>query len=79
MYHTYSLSNIVQIMDFWDFLHEYCQEKSETFTEFKTNFVLSKNIKIIRWCALVAKNQQKIAYDREFSIVKSRRLKYMNF
>ena len=32
----YSLSNIhvVQIMDFFDFLHEYCEEKSETFTEF---------------------------------------------
>ena len=32
-------------MDFLDFLHEYCEEKSETFTEFYINFVLSRNIK----------------------------------
>ena len=31
---SYSLSHIVQIMDFFDFLHKYCEEKSETFTEF---------------------------------------------
>ena len=31
---NYSLSHIVQITDFWDFLHEYCKENSETFTEF---------------------------------------------
>ena len=30
----YSLSRIVQITDFLDFLHEHCEEKSETFTEF---------------------------------------------
>ena len=29
-----SLSHIVQITDFLDFLHEYCEEKSETFAEF---------------------------------------------
>ena len=44
-----------------------------------TMFVLIRNIKIIRWCALVAKNQQKITYDREISVVKSGDLKYMNF
>ena len=31
---AYSLSYIVQITDFWDFLREYYEEKSETFTEF---------------------------------------------
>ena len=31
---TYSLSHIVQITDFWDLLHEYIEEKSETFIEF---------------------------------------------
>ena len=46
---------------------------------FKYNFVLTRNIKSICWCAVVAKNEQKITYDREFSIVKSRGLKYMNF
>ena len=46
---------------------------------FKLIFVLSKNKKIIRWYAVVAKNQRKITYDREFSIVKSSGLKYMNF
>ena len=66
-------------MDFLDFLHEYREEKSETFTEFLTNFVLSRNKKIIRWCAVVAKNQRKITYDKEFSKVKSMGLKYMNF
>ena len=30
----YSSSHIVQITDFVDFLHEYCEEKSEIFTEF---------------------------------------------
>ena len=30
----YSLSHIVQITDFGDFLHEYCDEKSKTFIEF---------------------------------------------
>ena len=44
----YSLSHIVQIMDFLDFLHEYCEEKSETFTEFEINFVLTRIIIIIR-------------------------------
>ena len=36
-------------------------------------------MKIIRWCAVSAKNQQKITYNREFFIVKSGGLKYMNF
>ena len=31
---SYSPYHIAQIMDFLDFLHEYCEEKSETFTEF---------------------------------------------
>ena len=31
---NYSLSPIVQITDFLDFLYEYCEEKSETLTEF---------------------------------------------
>ena len=62
---------------FLDFLHEYCEEKSETFPEFQTNFVLTRNIKNIRWCAAVAKNQQKITYDRE--IPKSGGLKHINF
>ena len=44
----YSLSHIVQITNFLDFLHEYCEEKSETFTEFSTNFVFNRNTKIIR-------------------------------
>ena len=34
---------IVQITDLLEFLHEYCKEKSETFTE----FVVIKNTKII--------------------------------
>ena len=76
---SYSPSHIVQITDFLDFLDEYCEEKSETYTEFLTNFVLTRNIEIIRWCAVVVKNQQKITCDREFSIVKSGGLKYMNF
>ena len=76
---SYSHSHIVQITDFFYFLREYFEEKSETFTEFWTNFVLTRTIKIILWCAVVAKNQQKITYDREFSIVNSGGLKYMNF
>ena len=43
------------------------------------NIVLTRTIKIICWCAVVAKNQQKITYNREFSIVKSGGLKYMKF
>ena len=31
---VYSPSHIAQITDFLDFLHEYCMEKPETFTEF---------------------------------------------
>ena len=31
---TYTLSHIVQITDFRDFLFKYCEEKSKTFTEF---------------------------------------------
>ena len=61
---------MVQITDFVDFLHEYWKEKSETLTEFLFNLVLTWNIKIICWCAIVAKKQQKITYDSEFSIVK---------
>ena len=30
----YSSSHIFQMIDFLDFLHEYCEEKSETFKEF---------------------------------------------
>ena len=33
-YHNYSSSHIVQIMDFLEFLHEYCKENSETCTKF---------------------------------------------
>ena len=69
-YVTYS-PHIVQIADFWEFLHANCEEKSETFTEFQTNLVLTRNIKIIRRYVVVVKIQQKRAYDREFSIVKS--------
>ena len=29
------------------FLHEYCEEKSETFIEFQINFVVTGNIQII--------------------------------
>ena len=76
---NYSPSHIVQITDFGEFLHEHFEEKSETFTEFYNNLVLTRSIKIICWCAVVARHQQKIAYDREFSIVKSGDLKYMNF
>ena len=32
--YTYSPSHIAQITDFLDFLHAFCEEKSETFTEF---------------------------------------------
>ena len=32
--HPYSPSHIAQIKDFLDFHHEYCEKKSETFTEF---------------------------------------------
>ena len=31
---VYSPSHVAQKTDFLDFLHEYCEEKSETFTEF---------------------------------------------
>ena len=31
---SYSPSHIAQITDILDFLHEYCKEKPETFTEF---------------------------------------------
>ena len=55
------------------------RKKPETFTEFWTNFVLTRNIKIVRWCVVIAKNQHKMTYDREFSIVKSRGLKYIIF
>ena len=34
MLHTYSPFHTVQITDLLEFLHEYCKEKSETFTEF---------------------------------------------
>ena len=110
----YSLSQIVQITDFLDFLNEYvyCEGKSKTFTEFLTNFILTRTKKsfadvtfdafwnalfyiiLIIWifyvkyylpeqirketCAVVVENQQKITYDREFSIVKYGGLKYMN-
>ena len=40
----------------------------------RKNLKLSQNFKLIkniRWCAVVAKNQQKITFDREFSIEKS--------
>ena len=43
----YSPSHIVQITDVCEFLHECCKEKSETFSEFYTNLVLTRNIKII--------------------------------
>ena len=76
---NYSLSHLVQITDFLDFLHEYCEEKSVTFTEFLTNFVLTRRIKIIRLYAVVAMNKQKISCDREFSMVKSWGLKYIDF
>ena len=32
--HTYSPSHIDKTTDFLDLLREYCEEKSETFTEF---------------------------------------------
>ena len=32
--YSYSPSHIIQITDFLDFLHEYCEEKIETFIEF---------------------------------------------
>ena len=34
IFSSYSPSHIAQIMDFGDFLHEYSEEKSETYTEF---------------------------------------------
>ena len=76
---TYSLFHTVKITDFLDFLHEFCEEKSKIFRIFKTNFVLIQNIKNIRWCAEVSKNQQKITFDRAFPVVKYWGLKYMNF
>ena len=41
----YSSSHIVQITDFFwfEFLHEYFKEKSETYTKFETSFVETKN------------------------------------
>ena len=63
----YSSSHIVQIMDFLEFLHEYCKEKSETCTKFKTSFVLTKNIKIRFWPASLVKNRHKMHYHREFT------------
>ena len=41
------------------------------FTEFWTNLVVTRNIKIICWCIVIAQNQHIIPYDREFSKVKS--------
>ena len=35
----YSPFHVVQKTDLLEFLHEYCQEKSETFTDFFTYFV----------------------------------------
>ena len=45
---------------FWIFSMNTARKKDETFTEFQINFVLTRNINIIRLCAVVAKNQQKI-------------------
>ena len=55
------------ITDFWEFLHEYCQEKSETCTKFLTSFVVTKNIKIGFWPAAPVKNRHKMHYHREFT------------
>ena len=76
--YTYSLFGIVKITNIWEFFHEYSKKKSETLTEFCTILVQTRIIKVI-CCAAVAKNQQKITYDREYSIAKSWDLKYMNF
>ena len=62
---TTLLFHIVQITDFVEFLHGNQEEKYKIFTNL-TNLVLTRNIKIIRWCAVVA-----IKHTREFSIVKS--------
>ena len=64
---TYYSSHIVQIMDFLEFLHEYCKEKSETSTKFKSSLVLTKNIKIRFWPASPVKNRHKMHYHREFT------------
>ena len=63
----YSSSHIVQIMDFLEFLHEYCKEKSETCTQFQTNFVVTKNIKIGFWPASPWRNRHEMHYHREFT------------
>ena len=47
---------------FWNF----CMEIIVKLLKKLTNFVPSRNIKTIRWCAVVAKNQQKITYEGSF-------------
>ena len=64
---TYSPSHIVQIMDFLEFLHIYCKEKSETSTKSWTSFVVTKNIGISFWPAALVKNQHKRHFHREFT------------
>ena len=52
---------------FLEFLHEYCKEKCETCSKFKTSFVVTKNIKIGFWPASPVKNRHKLHYHREFT------------
>ena len=40
MNNLYFPFHIVQITNILEFLHEYCKEKSETFTEFQISLVL---------------------------------------
>ena len=63
----YSSTHVVQIMDFLDFLNVYCKEKSETCTKFYTSFVVTKNLKISFWPAVLVKNQHKMLYHRKFT------------
>ena len=64
---------------FLQFLREYRKEIYETYIVLNKFSLITRNIRIIHRCPVVAKNQQKITYDREFSIVKSGGLKYINF
>ena len=68
-------SQIVQKMIFFLISQWILLGKILNFHRILTNLFVTRIIKIIYWCAVVAKNQQKI-YDREFSIVKCEGLMY---
>ena len=48
-----------------EILHEYCDENSETLTEFWNSLVVTKNVRIIFWPTACVKNQHKMHYNRK--------------